>query len=465
MTRSIAFAAALSLLAPRAASGQVLPHAPEVERLPNGLSVVFVPYDSPGITAYYTLVRTGSRDEPERGRSGFAHLFEHMMFRGTRQMSGHEYERRMQRLGADNNAYTTEDYTLYTVTLPSTSVEEFVSVEADRFRNLSYAEQAFQTETRAVLGEYNKNSASPVSQMWESLSEVAFTRHTYGHTTLGYLRDVRAMPGLYAFSQQFFRRFYTPDNCTIIVAGDFDRARVMARVQAEYASWTGRRATPALPAEPEQTAPRRRDLAWEGTSPSRLLLGYRVPAFSLDARDNAALEVVHAMAFSASSELYQRLVVQRPRLLALSSWAGELHRDPTVFVVEATLAPGATFDEIEGAVTEELARIGRGEADAARVADVVSHLRYEMPMGVQRPADAAQLVARFMALTGQPDTYERYHALVAAVTPDDVARVARSYLTPARRTMVTLSPAATAPPGAVRVGPARTAAAGARRPR
>jgi zinc protease len=450
----------LALAAP--ASAQVLPHPPEVERLPNGLTVVFVPYDSPGITAYFTLVRTGSRDEVQPGRSGFAHLFEHMMFRGTRTMSGHDYELRMQRLGADNNAYTTEDYTLYTVTLPATSVDDFIAVEADRFQHLSYAEQAFQTETRAVLGEYNKSAANPVSQMWESLAELTFTRHTYGHTTIGYLRDMRAMPGLYTFSQQFFRQFYTPDNCTVIVAGDFDRARVLSRVREAYGPWRGRRANPAVPPEPAQTAPRRRDLAWEGTSPRRMLLGYRVPAFSLESRDNAALEVLHALAFSASSDLYQRLVVQRPRLLALQSWAGELHRDPTLFLVEATLAPGATFDEVEGAITEELARIGRGEAEASRIADVVSNLRYAMPMDVQRPADAAQLVARYMALTGAPDTYERYHALVAAVTPDDVARVARSFLTPARRSLVTLSPAAEAPPGARRVSPAATPSTPAR---
>ncbi len=319
-TLALSLSVCLALAAP--ASAQVLPHAPEVERLPNGLSVVFVPYDSPGITAYFTLVRTGSRDEVQPGRSGFAHLFEHMMFRGTRTMSGHDYELRMQRLGADNNAYTTEDYTLYTVTLPTTSVDDFIAVEADRFQHLSYAEQAFQTETRAVLGEYNKSAANPVSQMWESLAELTFTRHTYGHTTIGYLRDVRAMPGLYTFSQQFFRQFYTPDNCTVIVAGDFDRARVLARVREAYGPWRGRRANPTVPQEPAPTAPRRRDLAWEGTSPRRMLVGYRVPAFSLESRDNAALEVLHALAFSASSDLYQRLVVQRPRLLALQSWAG-----------------------------------------------------------------------------------------------------------------------------------------------
>ena len=134
-TLALCLSVCLALGAP--ASAQVLPHPPEVERLPNGLTVVFVPYDSPGITAYFTLVRTGSRDEVQPGRSGFAHLFEHMMFRGTRTMSGHDYELRMQRLGADNNAYTTEDYTLYTVTLPAASVDEFIAVEADRFQNLS----------------------------------------------------------------------------------------------------------------------------------------------------------------------------------------------------------------------------------------------------------------------------------------------------------------------------------------
>ncbi len=444
------------------AAAQVLPHPPTLDTLPNGLRVVTVPFDAPGIAAYYTLVRTGSRDEVEAGYSGFAHFFEHMMFRGTRTRSAREYEHEMQRLGADNNAYTTQDFTLYTVTVPAGALADLVPVEADRFRNLSYAEPAFQTEARAVLGEYNKGAASPMLHMWQGLSELAFTRHTYGHTTIGYLRDIQAMPSRYDYAQRFFQRYYTPDNCTIIAAGDVRREAVLALVQQHYGDWQGRRDTPAIPAEPPQADARRRDLLWEGASPPRMLVGWATPAFGLATRDSVALDVVHALLFSPSSALYQRLVVSSPRLLALESWADHRRRDAGLFVVEATLRSDAGFDEVQAAFDEALAALGRGEVDPQRLADVLSHLRYAMPMNAQTPAAAADLVARFMALTGEPDAYERYNTALGTVTADDVARVARTWLVPSRRNLVTLTPASAAeraPAGALRVGPSAAPAA------
>jgi zinc protease len=448
----LALGAALCVVNVRA-EAEVLPHPPAVDRLPNGLTVVTVPFDSPGIAAYYTLVRTGSRDEVERGHSGFAHLFEHMMFRGSENMSATEYEHRMQALGADNNAYTTQDFTLYTVTLPSSSLAELVPIEADRFQHLSYAEPVFQTESRAVLGEYNKNASSPLIQMWESLSELAFTRHTYGHTTLGYLQDVQAMPGYYDYSRRFFRRFYTPDNTTVLVAGDVQRERVLELVRQHYGTWTGRRDQPRIAAEPAQRSARSRALAWEGTSPPRMLVGYRIPAFSVATPDAVALEVVHALAFSESSDLYQRLVVREQKLLGLESWRGDFRRDPGLFVIEAKLREGTRFEEVERAISDELAKIGRGEYPAARIATVISNLRYSLPMELQTPSESADALARFMALTGQVGTLEQYAQRLSTVTPADVARVARTYLVPARRNTITLAEAAQAPAGAVRVGP------------
>src|SRR5688500_8261494 len=114
---------------------------PQRSLLPNGLTVITLPWPSPGIVAYYTLVRVGSRDEVEKGHSGFAHLFEHMMFRGTKRFPQDVYEQHIQDLGADNNAYTTQDFTLYTVTGPRVALAEIVELEADRFQNLAYDEQ------------------------------------------------------------------------------------------------------------------------------------------------------------------------------------------------------------------------------------------------------------------------------------------------------------------------------------
>ena len=451
--RLAALFVATALSCPDVPWAQVLPHPPVVDRLPNGLSVVSVPFDSPGVAAYYTLVRTGSRDEVEAGHTGFAHLFEHMMFRGSRHYTAQQYELTMQRLGADNNAYTTEDFTLYTVLLPSASLPELIPAEADRFRWLQYTEAEFQTETRAVLGEYNRATSSPGLPMEEHLYELAFQRHTYAHTTLGYLRDIEAMPGYYRHSIEFLRRFYTPDNCTIIVAGDFDRTRVLDLVRQNYGAWRGHRATAVIAPEPEQTAPRDRWLAWEGASPRRLFQAYRVPAFGLSTADSAALEVVYALAFSPSSELYQRLVVAEQKLTELGTSEGMMHRDPGLFVIQARLAADVTFDEISAVIDTELTRIGRGAYPRERIEAVVSHLRYALPMSVQAAPDAAELVARMMALTGDPGTLEQYVARLSAVTADDVARVARTYLTQAHRARVMLASAADAPSGALRIGP------------
>lgn len=438
----------LSLIASAASAQNVFGANPRVDRLPNGLTVVSIPWDSPGIVAYYTLVRVGSRDEVEPGHSGYAHLFEHMMFRGTARFPSDAYEAFLQSFGADNNAFTTNDYTLYTLTAPSSVLDRIVDVEADRFQHLSYDENAYRTESGAVRGEYDTRVSDPLERMWETLSEMSFSRHTYGHTTMGYLRDIDRMPEEYVYSQRFLGRFYTPDNCTILAVGDVDHARLMQLVRQHYGSWRGRRDQPAIPVEPEPTAGARRHIDWAAEAAPRIVLGYRVPAFmsgrtareqEASLRTTAALQVVHGLAFSEPSPLYQRMVVTERTLLELGSWADEFSRDPHLFVVFATLAEGQTFDPALAAIAEELARIGRGETAPERIEAVKSHIRYSTLMDLDTPSDVAELAARMIAVGGNIEAVERYLAAVAALTPADVARVAREYLTEQRRFVVTLA--------------------------
>lgn len=423
--------------------------APGRSTLPNGLTVITVPWASPGIVAYYTLVRVGSRDEVEKGHSGFAHLFEHMMFRGTERYPEKAYEAKIQSLGADNNAYTSLDFTLYTVTAPSSALASIVELEADRFQHLSYSEQVFRTETGAVLGEYNKSASSPFLKMWEALSELAFQKHTYGHTTLGYLDDIKAMPDKYAYSQAFLRRFYTPDNITVIVAGDVQHADVLKQVTAAYGTWKGTRDQPLVNAEPPPAAAAQRHIEWEGSSPPRLFVGYRGPAFcegSTDlgacVRDAAALEVVHGYLFTSSSPLYQRLVVDEQKLLEISSWQGNFTRDPGLFVVDAELKPGTSFESVEAAVQTAVDELAASKIDQTRFMAVRSNLAYKLTLDVETASEAADTLAQFIALTGRVDTLPAYLEALSKVTVEDVARVARSYLSSGRRFDVTLAPKA-----------------------
>lgn len=446
----------LALLVPCSSPAQAQSVGPfakpaEVTALPNGLKVITVPWHSPGILAYFTLVRVGARDEVEKGHSGFAHLFEHMMFRGTERFPQKVYEERIQGLGADNNAYTTQDFTLYTITGPASALAEIVELEADRFQRLSYDETQFRTETGAVLGEYSKSASNPFIRMWETLSELSFRSHTYGHTTIGYLADIQAMPDKFAYSKAFFQRFYTPDNTTIIAAGDVSHAALVKLVTERYGSWQGTRDKPVIPVEPEPTQGVRKHLEWEGTSSPQMLIGYRAGAFEGDGseaeraarlRDTAALEVVHALLFDASSPLYQELVVDLQRVLGFGSWAANYSRDPGLFVVNAELKPETSFDEIEQRVQQALDEVAQGRTDPARIEGVRSHLTYALTMQVETASDAADTFAQFLAVTGKEDGLARYLSALAKVTPEDVARVAQRYLLPTRRFTVTLAPKA-----------------------
>src|SRR4051812_10316103 len=142
MLAMLLLAAALELPAP----SKAFPFPTDVQTLDNGLRVVLVPYDSPGLVAYYTLMRVGSRNEAEKGRSGYAHFFEHMMFKGTKAHSGAEYDATMSKLGLNQNAFTSDDMTVYHLYGPAKALPTIIEYEADRFQNLEYSEPEFRTE-------------------------------------------------------------------------------------------------------------------------------------------------------------------------------------------------------------------------------------------------------------------------------------------------------------------------------
>ncbi|MEO6244040.1 MAG: insulinase family protein, partial [Opitutaceae bacterium] len=203
-----AFAVAFVGAAFAAPAPRVFPYAYEKHTMPNGLTALLIPMESPGIVAYYSVVRTGSRDEVEPGKSGFAHFFEHMMFRGTKKYPQAAYEAIVTKLGASTNAYTTDDHTAYHLKFAKDDLEQVIAIESDRFQNLSYSLPVFQTEAGAVYGEYRKNITSPFALLNEKIQDLAYDVHTYKHTTIGFERDIMVMAGQFDYSLSFFKRFY-----------------------------------------------------------------------------------------------------------------------------------------------------------------------------------------------------------------------------------------------------------------
>jgi zinc protease len=282
----------------------------DMRDLPNGLRVVTVPTDFPNVVALYIVVRTGSRNEVEPGKTGFAHLFEHMMFRGTKRFPPAKYDQVIKEMGAARNAYTTDDRTVYHTTFSKEDLEKIMEVEADRFQNLSYPEAVFRTESLAVLGEYNKNSQSPTRQLFEVLRDKAFDRHTYKHTTMGFLRDIKNMPNQYQYSLQFFDRWYRPEHTSIIVVGDVTVEEVAGLVDKYWSGWERGSFEAKIPAEPQQQGPRTDHIDWPTPTLPWLAVAFKGAAYSDTETDQVTLDIISFLGFDSSSDLYKKVVLE-----------------------------------------------------------------------------------------------------------------------------------------------------------
>ena len=411
---------------------------PVVEKtLANGLRVYLVHYDSPGLIAYYAVVRTGSRNEVEPGRSGFAHFFEHMMFRGTERYPPDKYNDIIKSIGADSNAFTSEDVTVYHILAGKSALPRVVEIEADRFRNLKYKEPEFQKEARAVLGEYNKSASSPLQKMSEALYDNAYRAHTYKHTVIGFLKDIVDMPNQFAYSLQFFDRYYRPDNVVLLLVGDVESDEALPLIEQHYGDWKAGPARPKIPVEPPQAQEKRAALGWKGATLPVLLMGFHAPAFSARNADVPALEVLAELAFSERSPLYKRLVLKEQRVESLDGEI-ERHVDPNLFNVYARIKKPDDLPLVEKAITDELARLAKEGVDARTLAEVVSHARYAFAGRLNTADSTALVAAEFIGLTARLSSIDEYFAALGGVTSADVQRVARTYFLPRNRTVVTL---------------------------
>jgi zinc protease len=412
----------------------IIPYPTETRTLANGLRVIVVQMPSDGLVAYWTIVRTGSRDEYEQGRTGFAHFFEHMMFRGTDRFPAAEYNRIVTTIGADTNAYTTDDHTAYHFKLAAEDLEQVMQLESDRFQNLKYAESAFQTEAGAVYGEYRKTRTEPEFALDEELMATAFTKHPYGHTTMGYESDIAAMPKLYDYSRTFFSRYYRPDNTVLFIAGAVTPAQVFPLVEKYYGGWQRGYVPPRIPVEPEQKAERHVEVKYDGQTLPILRIAYKLPAFDPADKSLVAAGLFADLAFGETSAAYKRLVLDEQVVEHLDAF-GSFHRDPYLLDIHARIKDPAKIDYVLGVLDATIAEYRAAPPDAKRLADLQRRLKYGFLMGLQTPDSVASRVAQFIAVGGDLAGIDRLYATYAAITPADVQAAAERYLEPQRRTV------------------------------
>lgn len=429
----------LGLAAARGAKeSKIFPYTINQVTLDNGLKIVSIPFDSPGIVAYYTVVRTGSRNEIEPGKSGFAHFFEHMMFRGTEKYPKTKFNDLLKSIGADNNAYTSDDETVYHTVASSGALETIMDMESDRFMNLKYSEEDFKTESGAILGEYNKSSSNPFQSIEEKVREAAYTQHTYKHTTIGFLKDIQDMPNQYQYSLTFFDRWYRPENCVVVVVGDFKQDNLLKLAKKYYSGWKHGTYTLDIPVEPSQQKENKLNLPWKAKTLPILALAYHAPAFSDKEKDMATINLLAQVVFSQTSDLYNKLVVQ-DQLVEFVEGQMEENRDPGLFYVFTRIKDTADVGKVRQAVLSAIEEVKSKPVSAERLASIKSHMKYEYAMGLDNADHVANSMAHYIKLTNDPESVNKFYALYDAVTPEDIMMVAKKYFMEQNRTSLILT--------------------------
>jgi len=421
----------------KAKSENILPYPIHQKKLDNGLNVVVVEYPSPGLAALQIIERVGSRDEVEAGKTGFAHFFEHMMFRGTDNYSSEEYSAVLKSIGAAANANTWLDRTVYHMTGNSEMLDKMFEIESDRFLNLNYSIHDFKTEAGAVKGEYTKNHASPYAMLNEKTAEVAFTEHTYGHTTMGYWDDVVDMPNQYEYSIEFFNRFYRPENTTVLVVGDVKADEVYKMAKKYFGAWKKGNFKSDIPAEPEQKETRYAHVQMEGFPPY-LELNYKSPAFVDTSREVAALDIISKLLFAERSDLYKKLVIDEQKVRFLSGGFFFTH-DPYLYTISSSVVKEEDMQYVKDEIDKALENIKTQPVDKLLLEQTKSNLKYSAAMDMDSPSSIAGSLTYYIWITGNPESLNRIYATYDKVTSDDIIRAAKKYFVPQHLTISTIS--------------------------
>ena len=417
----------------------ILPFKATTRTLPNGLVVIVVPTGFPNIVSLQIPVLTGSRNEIEPGKSGFAHFFEHMMFRGTPTLSPDAYNAIITKAGARQNAYTTDDYTNYHVTFAKEDLETILKIEADRFQNLSYPVEAFKTEARAVLGEYNKNSANPLRKLFEVMRANSFTTHPYRHTTMGFIADIEDMPNQYEYSKTFFSRWYRPQNVAVIVAGDVEADKVMPLVEKYWGQWSpGSAEKVVIPQEPPARGPVYAHVPWETPTNPWVAISFRGPAFSETEKDAAAIDLFMRLNFGSTSEIYRKLVEQEQSVDEFMA-AGPDNIDPELIYILARVKKAGDAVHVRDEILRAVATTRAAAMDPRKLEEAKSNARYSLTAALDNTDEIAGTLARFVRYRRSYDTVNNFFRVYDSLTAADVETAARKYFTDDSLVVTTLS--------------------------
>lgn len=408
-------------------------------KLDNGLTVVFLEDHSTPIVHLQLWYHVGSKDE-RPGRTGFAHLFEHLMFKGSKNVSREQHMSLIASLGGQANAYTTEDATVFWETVPSNALPLVAWLEADRMATLRIDRETFENE-RAVVKEERRMRVDnqPYGRLSELIYENAFTVHPYKHTTIGSMTDLEA--ATVEDVREFYETYYVPENATMALVGDFDSAQAMELV-TKYLGRVPKATRPIprdIPKEPKPQKERR------VTTSENWPLPVVVVVYPITYDGNPDSYPLHIaskiLSDGQSSRIYRKLVYDTG--IAVTAFGGgNIIEDPNLFYAVALVQPGHTPEEAEKALIEEFDGLRREPITEHELQRAKNQFARDYILNRETDQEKAMQLAHAIVIHKDVKTADGEFEIFQGLTPADVQRVARTYFTPETRLVLTILPKA-----------------------
>ncbi|WP_322514248.1 pitrilysin family protein [Rhodopseudomonas palustris] len=423
-------ATALLFAAPAAAETAPA-NPPATFTLPNGLNVVVIPDHRTPVVTQMIWYKVGSADETP-GKSGLAHFLEHLMFKGTAKHPVGEFSQTVLKVGGNENAFTSFDYTGYYQRVPRDQLERMMAFEADRMTGLVLKDENVLPERDVVLEEYNMRVANnPDARLTEQIMAALYLNHPYGRPVIGWLQEIQKLDREDALA--FYRRFYAPNNATLVIAGDVDAAAIRPAIERIYGAVPAQPAIPAQrvrPQEPAPAGPRTVTLADPRVEQPSVRRYYLVPSAKTAAQgESPALEVLAQLIGGGSnSYLYRALVIDRQLAINVGANYQGTALDDTHFIVAATPKPGVEFSEIEKAIDNVIAEIVRHPVRSEDLERVKTQLIAQSIYAQDNQTTLARWYGTAVTSGLTVQDIQTWPQRIRAVTSDQVRAVAQQFL-------------------------------------
>jgi zinc protease len=408
----------------------------EEHALQNGLQIRLLRDSSLPVATLYSFFRVGSRNE-RPGITGISHLFEHMMFNGSRKYGPKEFDRRLESAGGTSNAYTSNDMTAYYEDFASDALPLVLDLESDRMASLTIDDVSLARERDVVKEERRFRTDNDIDGMMdEAMGALAFLAHPYRWPVIGWMTDIEAITR--QDCERYFRTYYAPNNCTLVLVGDFDPAEARRQIEELYSPIPSGEPLPSVATgEPQQKGERRALIRYPAQAPA-VLAGFRAP----DGRDpdSLVLDLIETALSSGEGARLKRALVYEQELCVDAHVFFGWRIDPGLFEVSLKLNPGTDPARAENSLWAELLRLCDEALPPRELERAKNLVRAQLLRGLQTSNGRAHTIGQMEVMLGgwraMLDLADRY----AAVTAADVQRVAQKTFAAHRRNVVTLLP-------------------------